>query len=168
MPLSPKHLSAEPPGPNLLMLQTILSELYERDLDKLKHEIEQYSDEADLWKKKGSIPNSAGNLCLHLCGNLRHFIGATLGESGYVRDRDLEFSNEGISRATLLGEIAATKADVIGTLAKVSNATLASDYPIDVFGKGPFKTDWFLVHLATHFNYHLGQLDYHRRLVAAQ
>ncbi len=168
MPLSPKHLSAEPPGPNLLMLQTILSELYERDLDKLKHEIEQYSDEADLWKKKGSIPNSAGNLCLHLCGNLRHFIGATLGESGYVRDRDLEFSNEGVSRATLLGEIAATKADVTGTLAKLTNQTLASDYPIDVFGKGPFKTDWFLVHLATHFNYHLGQLDYHRRLVAAQ
>lgn len=150
------------------MLQTILSELYERDLNKLKAEIEQYSAEADLWKKAGTIPNSAGNLCLHLCGNLRHFIGAVLGESGYVRDRDLEFANEGVSRATLFGEIDATIADVVGTLAKISEETLAADYPIDVFGKGAFRTDWFLVHLATHFNYHLGQLDYHRRLVASK
>ncbi|HTH51204.1 MAG TPA: DUF1572 family protein [Pyrinomonadaceae bacterium] len=150
------------------MLQTILSDLYERDLNKLKSEIEQYSDEADLWKKAGSIPNSGGNLCLHLCGNLRHFIGAVLGESGYVRDRDLEFANEGVSRATLLGEIDATIADVVGTLEKLTDETLASDYPIDVFGKGAFKTDWFLVHLATHFNYHLGQVDYHRRSIAAQ
>jgi uncharacterized damage-inducible protein DinB len=150
------------------MLQTILSELYERDLNKLKQEIEQYSDEADLWKKSGSIPNSAGNLCQHLCGNLRHFIGAVLGNSGYVRDRDSEFSREDVSRAALIGEIDATLTDVKSTLEGLSDDILASDYPIDVFGKGAFKTDWFLVHLATHFNYHLGQLDYHRRLVATQ
>jgi len=150
------------------MLQTILSDLYERDLNKLKQEIEQYSDEADLWKKGGSIPNSAGNLCQHLCGNLRHFIGAVVGNSGYVRDRDSEFSRGDISRAALIGEIDATIADVKKTLDGLSDEVLASDYPIDVFGKGAFKTDWFLVHLATHFNYHLGQLDYHRRLLAAQ
>jgi hypothetical protein len=148
------------------MLQTILSDLYERDLNKLKQEIEQYSDEADLWKTSGSIPNSAGNLCQHLCGNLRHFIGAVLGNSGYVRDRDLEFSRGDVSRAALIGEIDATLADVKSTLEGLSDEVLASDYPVDVFGKGAFKTDWFLVHLATHFNYHLGQLDYHRRLVA--
>jgi uncharacterized damage-inducible protein DinB len=150
------------------MLQTILADLYERDLNKLKTEIGEYADEADLWKKSGTIPNSAGNLSLHLCGNLRHFIGAVLGETGYVRDRDLEFSNEGVSRATLLGEIDATIADIGSTLTKVSDETLASDYPIDVFGKGLFKTDWFLVHLATHFNYHLGQIDYHRRLISVK
>jgi uncharacterized damage-inducible protein DinB len=150
------------------MLQTILSNLYERDLNKLKQEIEQYSDEADLWKKSGSIPNSAGNLCLHLCGNLRHFIGSVLGETGYVRDRELEFSNDGVSRATLIGDIDATIADVQNSLANLSDETLASDYPLDVFGKGAFKTDWFLVHLATHFNYHLGQVDYHRRFIAQQ
>jgi uncharacterized damage-inducible protein DinB len=148
------------------MLQTILSDLYERDLNKLKQEIEQYSDEADLWKKSGSIPNSAGNLCQHLCGNLRHFIGAVLGNSDYVRDRDSEFTRGDVSRAALIGEIDATLADVKSTLEGLSDDVLASDYPIDVFGKGAFKTDWFLVHLATHFNYHLGQLDYHRRLVA--
>jgi uncharacterized damage-inducible protein DinB len=150
------------------MLQTILSDLYERDLNKLRQEIEQYSDEADLWKKSGDIPNSGGNLCQHLCGNLRSFIGAVLGGTGYVRDRDSEFAKQGVTREDLLNEIDATLADVKGTLAKTTDETLASDYPIDVFGKGPFKTDWFLVHLATHFNYHLGQLDYHRRLVAAE
>ena len=149
------------------MLQSILSDLYERDLNKLKQEIEQYADEADLWKKSGAIPNSAGNLCQHLCGNLRHFIGATLGDSGYVRDRDAEFDREGVSRATLLGEIDATLADVKATLDGLTDEVLASDYPIDVFAKGAFKTDWFLVHLATHLNYHLGQIDYHRRFIAA-
>ncbi len=150
------------------MLQTILSELYARDLNKLRTEIEQYSNEADLWKKSGSIPNSAGNLCQHLCGNLRHFIGAVLGNSGYVRDRDSEFTRDNVSRAALIGEIDATLADVKRTLNGLSDEVLASDYPIDVFGKGAFKTDWFLVHLATHFNYHLGQLDYHRRLLATE
>src|SRR2546421_2365954 len=123
------------------MLQTILSELYERDLNKLRQEIEQYSDDADLWKKSGEIPNSGGNLCQHLCGNLRHFIGGVLGGSGYVRNRDAEFSKQGVSRDQLLAEIDATLADVKATLAKITDETLASDYPIDVFGKGPFKTD---------------------------
>ncbi|MFL6374343.1 MAG: DinB family protein [Pyrinomonadaceae bacterium] len=150
------------------MLQSILSDLYERDLNKLRQEIEQYADEADLWKKSGQIPNSAGNLCQHLCGNLRHFVGAVLGESGYVRDRDSEFTRDDMSRATLIGEIDATMADVKGTLEGLSDDVLASDYPIDVFGKGAFKTDWFLVHLATHLNYHLGQIDYHRRLLGTQ
>ena len=150
------------------MLQTILSDLYERDLNKLKQEIEQYSDETDLWKKSGDIPNSAGNLCLHLCGNLRHFIGFVLGGSGYVRDRDLEFSDGGIAREELLARIDLTIEEVKAALSKATDETLASDYPIDVFGKGTFKTEWFLVHLATHFTYHLGQHDYHRRLVADQ
>jgi hypothetical protein len=150
------------------MLQSILSELFERDLNKLKAEIEQYADEADLWKKAGAIPNSAGNLSQHLCGNLRHFIGGVLGASGYVRDRETEFAREGVGRAALIGEIDATLTDVKSTLAGLTDEVLASDYPIDVFGKGPFKTDWFLVHLATHLNYHLGQLDYHRRFLANQ
>ena len=150
------------------MLQTILTDLFERDLTKLRQEIEQYSDEADLWKKSGDIPNSAGNLCLHLCGNIRHFIGATLGNSGYVRDRDSEFSQTDISRAVLFGEIDATLTDVKATLAGLSDETLASNYPIEVFGNGTFRTDWFLVHLATHLNYHLGQIDYHRRILAAK
>lgn len=148
------------------MLTDILLQLYKRDLEKLKSEVEQYSNEADLWKKSGDIPNSGGNLCLHLCGNLRHFIGAVLGSSGYVRDRDAEFSNGGVMREEIYTMIDATLAEVTDSLSKLSEMDLAKKYPIEVFGH-PMTTEYFLVHLATHLNYHLGQIDYHRRLIAA-
>ena len=58
------------------MLRKVLAELYERDLDKLRTEIASYENEPDLWKTDEGISNSAGNLCLHLTGNLKHFFGA--------------------------------------------------------------------------------------------
>ena len=147
------------------MLQEILIELYDRDLNKLKSEIELFADEADLWKTSGDITNSAGNLCQHLVGNLQHFIGATLGRSGYVRDRDSEFATKNTSKEDLLKEIDATLAVVRETISKLNNDDLAKTYPIEVFGE-PITTGFFLTHLTTHFNYHLGQINYHRRLLA--
>jgi hypothetical protein len=146
------------------MLAEILTELYERDLNKLKAEVELYADEADLWKTGGEIANSGGNLCLHLAGNLRHFFGAVLGETGYARDRDLEFASGPVPRSALLAEIDAARGDVVLTLAKLSGEDFEKTYPLDVFGH-PMTTGFFLVHLATHFNYHLGQINYHRRVV---
>lgn len=148
------------------MLTDILIKFFERDLAKLKSEVEQYENERDLWIKTGEIPNAAGNLSLHLCGNLRHFIGAVLGSSGYVRDRDAEFSVSGISRDELIAAIDATIAEVADSLSKLTEMDLAKKYPIEVFGH-PMTTEYFLVHLATHLNYHLGQINYHRRLAAA-
>ncbi len=147
------------------MLIDILKELYTRDLNKLKAEIELYRDEAALWKTGGEIPNSAGNLCLHLTGNLRHYFGAVLGGTGYVRDRDAEFSTQGTSRSALLAEVEAALGDVLATLDKLTASDLEGPYPIEVFDR-PMTTGYFLVHLSTHFNYHLGQINYHRRLVA--
>ena len=146
------------------MLSEILSELFERDLIKLKSEIEQYPDEADLWKKPGEVPNSAGNLCLHLNGNLQHFIGATLGDTGYVRDREAEFSTTGVPRETMLADIDTTLSVVRSTLAKLTDADLAANYPIEPFGH-PMTTGWFLTHLATHLTWHLGQMSYLRRVL---
>ena len=148
------------------MMREILAELYERDLNKLKAEIELYENEADLWKKPGDVPNSAGNLCLHLNGNLQHFFGAVLGATGYVRDRDAEFSSVGISREAMISDVESTLAVVKSTLAKLSDDDLAAIYPIEVFGK-PMTTGFFLTHLATHLDWHLGQINYHRRMVAA-
>ncbi len=146
------------------MLTEILSELFERDLNKLKSEIEQYPNEADLWKKPGEVPNSAGNLCLHLNGNLQHFIGTTLGNTGYIRDRDAEFSSTGIPRETILADIDTTLNVVKYTLADLTDDDLAHDYPIEKFGH-PMTTGWFLTHLATHLTWHLGQINYHRRML---
>ena len=146
------------------MLTDVLAKLFERDLAKLKAEIKQYSNEADLWKTSGEITNSAGNLTLHLIGNLKHFIGATLGNSGYVRNRDLEFSDNGVPRADLLTGIDETIDVVTSTLSNLSDEDIEKIYPIEVFGE-PLTTEFFLVHLAGHLNWHLGQIDYHRRLI---
>ncbi len=146
------------------MLSEILIELYERDLNKLRDEIEAFPDEDSLWKIEDGITNSAGNLCQHLTGNLQHFFGAVLGETGYVRDRDAEFAAKGTVRADLIADVEAARASVITTLTKLTAEDLAKPYPIDVFGK-PLTTGSFLTHLTTHFNYHLGQINYHRRLL---
>jgi len=149
------------------MLTQILADLYERDLNKLKAEIELYTDEADLWKKPGEVPNSAGNLCLHLNGNLQHFFGAILSDSGYVRDRDAEFSTTGVSREQMLADTDITLDVVRSTLTNLTDADLAATYRIEVFGK-PMTTGWFITHLATHLTWHLGQINYHRQIVTTQ
>ena len=146
------------------MLTKILSELYERDLAKLRTEIESYSNEGDLWKTSEGISNSGGNLCQHLTGNLQHFFGAVLGGTGYVRDRDAEFASKGTTKADLLTDIDAAEKSVKETLEKLSDEDFAKTYPIEVFGQ-PMTTGYFLTHLATHLNYHLGQINYHRRLL---
>lgn len=148
------------------MLNEVLIKLYERDLSKLKEEIEMYSNEADLWRVDGNIANSAGNLCLHLAGNLRHFFGTVLGGTDYVRDRDAEFASEFVPRATLLEEVDAAAGDVIAVLETIPDEDLKRNYPIEVFGH-PMTTEFFLIHLEAHLNYHLGQINYHRRFATS-
>lgn len=142
----------------------ILSKLYLRDLEKLKTEITSYKNEGNLWKISGEILNSGGNLCLHLCGNLQHFIGAILGNSGYIRKRDEEFSKKNIPIRELVAEIELTIKVVQKTLAELKEDDLQKIYPINVFGY-EMTTEYLLTHMAAHLNYHLGQLNYHRRFL---
>lgn len=146
------------------MVISALLELFKRDLNILSVEINSYSDETNLWITNADIKNSPGNLCLHLCGNLQHFIGAVLGNSGYVRDRDAEFSNKNVPKEELLISIDNTKEVVLNVLESLSEDQLANDYPIEVFKK-KMSTIYFLIHLHSHLNYHLGQINYHRRLL---
>ena len=146
------------------MIQQSLSELFERDLTKLKEEISLYEDESKMWAVKGGIKNSAGNLTLHLLGNLNHFIGAVLGNSGYLRNRDAEFSDKNIPRAEVMNNIDKTKEVIQSVLLKIPDEELVKDYPVIVMGGKKMKTGYFLIHLAGHLNYHLGQINYHRRL----
>ncbi len=147
------------------MIRKILTDLFERDLSKLKEEIQLYSNAEDLWKTTEGITNSSGNLCLHICGNLEHFFGAVLGNSGYLRDRDAEFSNIGVARDQLLAAVDAARHSVFSTLAELTEEDLDRPYPIEVFGHA-MTNGYFLTHLATHLNYHLGQINYHRRLLS--
>ncbi len=146
------------------MLTETLKSLFKRDLNKLKAEINAYKSEASLWKTDKEISNSAGNLCLHLIGNLNWFIGAQLGNTGYIRERELEFSSKDIPKAELLAEIEKTEVIIQGTLDNITADQLESDFPITMFPENP-STYFFLVHLSTHLAYHLGQINYHRRLL---
>jgi uncharacterized damage-inducible protein DinB len=136
-----------------------------RELDTLRREIEAFSDEADLWRPLPGVTNPAGTLALHLAGNLQHFLGATLGGTGYVRDREAEFASRGLSRAQLL-------AAVDGAIAAVRAGFAAApdlDAPLpDAPGGFGVRTGDFLTHLVAHTAFHLGQLDYHRRVVTGR
>ena len=146
-----------------MLLETLIK-LYKRDLNKLKVEIESYKNEKTLWLTDKNIINSAGTLCLHLVGNLNAFIGAALGQTGYIRQRDLEFSLRDVPRSELIKQVENTIIMVENTLIKLTNEDLQKEYPIPVF-KETMTTEYFLVHLTTHLTYHLGQINYHRRLL---
>jgi Protein of unknown function (DUF1572) len=146
------------------MLLLILQAAFKRDLEKLKLEIDSYKNESRLWHTEKGIANSAGNLCLHLVGNLNTYIGAEFGKTGYIRNRELEFSLKNIPKKELLEKVEATMTVVENALNKIEAHQLTEDYPQDVLGK-KISTGFFLVHLATHLSYHLGQINYHRRLL---
>ncbi|WP_419489287.1 DinB family protein [Chryseobacterium bernardetii] len=146
------------------MITASLRSLYQRDLNKLKMEIGAYQNEENLWKTDKNISNSAGNLCLHLIGNLNHFIGTHLGNTGYVRQRELEFSLKDIPKAELIEKIEATTTMVDSVLNQLPEAVMEKEYPLVVF-EDKMTTGYFLIHLLSHLDYHLGQINYHRRLL---
>jgi uncharacterized damage-inducible protein DinB len=138
-----------------------------RDLAGFELELDAYRDDASVWELPTGVNNSTGTLTLHACGNLRHFIGAILGKSGYVRDRDAEFAVRGLQRTELEMLLAVTRDEVSRALDQLDSDQLALDFPIPI-GKTTLSTGRFLVHLATHLTYHLGQADMHRRVVTGQ
>lgn len=145
------------------MIET-LKTLFNRDLNKLKLEIESYQNENSIWYIEKEISNSAGNLCLHIIGNLNTYIGAQIGKTNYVRNRELEFSNKNIPKASLTAQIDATIQTINEALHLLSDEDLKKEYPLLVFD-AKTSTEFLLIHLTTHLAYHLGQINYHRRLL---
>ena len=146
-----------------MLLETILS-LFERDLNKLITEIELYKNEDNIWRVDKNISNSAGNLTLHLIGNLNTYIGKEIGKINYVRNRELEFSQKNIPRQELIKNLNDTINVVRDSLLTFPADELENEYPILVFTEKT-STGYFLIHLTTHLSYHLGQINYHRRLI---
>lgn len=151
-----------------MIINTIITFIH-RDLDAVIKELEAYQSEENIWKIEKNILNSAGNLALHIVGNLNTFIGSNLGKTGYIRDRPLEFSDKNVPRSTLIRKLEETKSVVESTLSNISENQWIAPYPTDV----PFphrllndpSTEFFMVHLTSHLAYHLGQINYHRRLL---
>lgn len=151
---------------DLTVVRDTLKAIFARDLASVDAEVAAYPDDDSLWLRPAGISNSAGNLVLHIAGNLRHFLGATFGGTGYVRDRDAEFSRRGLTRDELRAEVRAAMADVDSALSHLGTDQLESPYPLAIMERR-LRTVDFLTHLAAHLTYHLGQLDYHRRLLTA-
>jgi uncharacterized damage-inducible protein DinB len=135
-----------------------------RELRALRREVAAYPDDASLWQRPEGIANPGGALAHHLAGNLRHYIGARLGGSGYVRDRAAEFERTDLGREELLGLVDAAAEEVARAFEAVAPDDLGRDFPDPIAG-GRLGTGEFLTHLLAHTAYHLGQLDYHRRIV---
>ncbi|WDF56206.1 DinB family protein [Mucilaginibacter sp. KACC 22063] len=146
------------------MLTDTLKTLFIRDLEKLKEELELYSNEGNIWIVDKAIPNSAGNLTLHLVGNLNTYIGAVLGNTGYIRNRPEEFSLKYIPRQELISKLESTISMIGTVLSNITEEQITAEYP-QLINDQKVSTEYFLTHLATHLSYHLGQVNYHRRLL---
>lgn len=135
-----------------------------RDLNAVRRELEAYPDEPSVWALPPGVANAGGTLALHIAGNLQYFIGAVLGGSGYKRDRAAEFAKRDVPRSALIVELEAAMVAVGLGMSQVSEARLADEFPEAIAGHRIMTGEW-LIHLVAHTGYHLGQIDYHRRLV---
>jgi uncharacterized damage-inducible protein DinB len=135
-----------------------------REIATFRREVELFPDDESLWKTVPGITNPAGNLALHIAGNLRHFVGAVLGKTGYVRDRDAEFATRAGTREMVVSALDAAETDVAGTFAALDEAAMAAPYPSPPKGVEVTTQRW-LIHLASHAAFHLGQAGYLRRII---
>jgi len=142
----------------------ILIEFIDRELNSLISEIDSYSDESNLWVVEHGIGNSSGTLALHIAGNLNHFIGSVLGKSGYVRHRESEFSDRNVPRQQIVGILQHLRTHISDVIFKIDESALEMPYPLEKHGQIVTHRH-MLLHLLCHLNYHLGQVNYHRRLI---
>ena len=145
------------------MLGSVLANFYERDIRKLIEEVNLFKNEEDLWRIQGSVKNPGGNLVLHIIGGLNYLIGATLAQTGYVRDREQEFIRKGVERKDLVAQLE----ELIPMISKMLNAftqkDMEAEYPL-IFDDMKTSNSYVLIQLLLHLNYHLGQVNYLRRI----
>ena len=146
------------------MLNTLLSNFYERDIRKLIEEVNLFKNEENLWRTQGSVKNSCGNLVLHIIGGLNYLIGAKLAQTGYVRDRDQEFTRKGVERKVLVAQLEALIPVIKETFDRLTPERMEAEYPIP-FDDAKRTNSYVLVQLSLHLNYHLGQVNYLRRIL---
>ncbi|ASU32990.1 DUF1572 family protein [Mucilaginibacter xinganensis] len=144
-------------------MENYIAELFERDLLKLRDEVKNFKDEDNLWRKEDGISNSAGTLVLHLTGSLNFCIGTTIAHNGYVRNRELEFSATDIPREQLIAGIEHLIEVIKTTLGNITRQQLDETYPLEI--QGQKSTGFYLVYFHGHLNYHLGQINYLRRIL---
>jgi hypothetical protein len=151
-------------GKRIVMLNTTLANFYERDIRKLIEEINLFQNEENLWRTHGSVRNSCGTLALHIIGGTNYLIGTTLAHTGYVRDRDNEFTDRGVKRKDLVSQLEALIPMINKTLTGFTSEQMEANYPI-MFDGATRSNYYVLIQLLAHLNYHLGQINYLRRIL---
>jgi hypothetical protein len=146
------------------MLNNLLADFYERDLRKLIDEVNAFKNEEDLWKIQGTVKNSCGNLVAHIIGGLNHYFGTTLAHTGYVRDRPLEFTIKGVSKKELVARLEAIIPMIRKTLETFTPEKMEAEFPL-IFDDARNSNSYVLTQLLIHLNYHLGQINYLRRIL---
>lgn len=149
---------------NTSKLSLSVATIFERDLKKVIHELNQVQEEKSLWILDGSINNTAGNLALHIAGAVNHFIGAVLGKNGYIRNRAREFEEKNVPKDDIISKLNQAVNVVIEVMPRLTEADMEKEFP-EKIGGNTFTIGFFLVHLVSHINYHLGQINYHRRIL---
>lgn len=148
------------------MITIVLIDLYRREIEKLRNEILSFEADEQLWKHyEGNT--SAGNLCLYITGNLQHYIGSLIGDSGYIRNKEAEMKAKNLSRERLIEEIDNTRDVVINTLEEVSKTDLQKIFQTTEFEE-PVTTEYYLIHLLRTVSFCLGQIRFHHQLVSSK
>lgn len=147
------------------MVSTELSALFARDLTRLIEQLQAFPDDPSVWRTAPGVTNSAGTLALHLEGNLREYVGRQLGDVPYIRQRPLEFSRRDVPAVELVARIDEVRTLVCAIVASLPASTLDGPFPEQVLGVS-LTSRQFLLHLLSHLNYHLGQIDYLRRFIS--
>jgi hypothetical protein len=142
-----------------------LASLFRRDLERLTRQVESFPNDETLWRTRPGVTNAAGSLALHLEGNLREFVGRQLGQIDYERNRELEFSARGLTRQELVIRLTELRSSIPSVIENLSAEQLEAEYP-QVVLQTATSTGEFLIHLYGHLNWHLGQLDYLRRILS--
>ena len=146
------------------MLNNVLANFYERDIRKLIEEINLFKNEETLWRTAGSVKNSCGNLVLHIIGGMNYLIGATLAQTEYARNREQEFIQKDVERKELIAQLEALILLINQTLNALTTEQMENEFPI-FFDKPKTSVNYVLVQLLAHLNYHLGQVNYLRRVL---
>jgi len=133
-----------------------------RELEGFEREVLLFPSDESLWQTLPGLTNTAGNLALHVAGNLQHYIGTVLGKTAYKRDRNMEFSRRSGTRAEVVAELRQAATVVRYVLASIHEDTLAGEFPEALMGM-KIRTNLLLIHLCAHSGFHLGQAGYLRR-----
>ena len=144
-----------------MLTQLFLTEarfhLMQQYLPWLRACLEKLSED-DMWWRPNAQSNSAGNLILHLCGNIRQWVIHGVGGAEDLRQRKAEFAEQGpIPKAELLVQLEATLAEVDAVLQRVTAEALAQPRQIQGFDQTVLSA---IFHVVEHFSYHTGQIIY--------